>query len=74
MAALGPTWVRWGKGSRSSKWHKVDEAFQATLCGEWLSMPEYYTRETYGVPVDEHAVCIRCMRAVEKRNRDEEKE
>jgi hypothetical protein len=70
---MNPTWVRWGKGSRSSKYHKVDEAFQATLCGEWLNMSEYYTRETYGVPVDEHAVCLRCQRTVEKRNRQAEK-
>ena len=69
MVALGPTWVRWN----GSKWHHVNDAFESTLCGEWLNHAEYDTKETYGVPVDEHAVCIRCMRAVEKRNRDKEK-
>jgi hypothetical protein len=73
MAAVGPTWVRWGKGSRSSKWHKPADDFQSTLCGEWLNHAEYETKETYGTPVDEYAVCMRCWKSYEKRNRDEEK-
>lgn len=74
------TWIRWDdpddRDDNTNKWHLRDSDLQAwdeTVCG--LKVPDDIVASEFVSefdPVDEHGVCLHCIRYRELKNREAE--